>query len=302
MDDVDNYDSTIALLPYFEFIGIGFTVGGVLLLLLATCMFPQWRKKYQNQLFVHFALTRCLSNLFCIFMLGFDDNFYFHDYINVYILLMRIMMSTVQMAASMLTLIFTKHLHNSFVVVICVEEEHKMLKQALFVWTTFVPLVLCITTMSMTIATIMPAVLPWPEFGLWYSITMKWPLIFANSVLYCKVVYCVLKTYNNTNRRNNKAIRTVAVFAVLFIVMALQSLVDEMRPIILKVQTHQESSIYSQMSFQVFVNFVLTAVSYVTCFLSTAYWLWGNAADRQMWSSFIESKVCKLRAIFKTEN
>ncbi|GBP81653.1 hypothetical protein EVAR_28742_1 [Eumeta japonica] len=126
---------------------------------------------------------------------------------------------------------------------------------------------------------------------------MKWPLVFANFVLYCKVVCCVLKTYNNTNRRNNKAIRTVLVFAVLFAAMALPSLMDELQPIVLNAVSydgHLIKDFIMNVEKWMLVNSALIAISYVGCFLSTVYWLWGHAADRQMWSSFIRKKFCRL--------
>ncbi|GBP81652.1 hypothetical protein EVAR_28741_1 [Eumeta japonica] len=300
MDVYKNYESKFSILLQVVWVGYGFVAGGVLLLLLATCMFPKWRKKYQNQLFIHFTVARHLNNLLSMIVVkdyARDDYDSFHSYEPINFLVC-IMMPTAQVAASLWTLIFTKHLYDTFVVVIYVKEEHKMLKQVFFlVWMTITPLVLCITATSVTIAAICPSTLPWPQFNLWYSITMKWPLVFANFVLYCKVVYCVLKTYNNTNRRNNKAIRTVAVFAVLFAAMALPSLMDEMRPSVLNAVSYDGDLItkfYVNKGNWVLANSALIAISYVGCFLSTVYWLWGHAADRQMWNSFIRKKFCRL--------
>ncbi|GBP81654.1 hypothetical protein EVAR_28743_1 [Eumeta japonica] len=94
-------------------------------------MFPQWRKKYQNQLFIHFNVARYLNNLLSMIVVkdfAGDDYDRFHSYEPINFLVC-IMMPTVQVAASLWTLIFTKHLYDTFVVVIYVKEDHKMLKQ-----------------------------------------------------------------------------------------------------------------------------------------------------------------------------
>lgn len=260
-----------------SFTGLVLSGLGLIILISTMKLFPIWGKKYQNQILLHFMVSRFLNSLCHIttllIALKFDKDFTYTP-----LIIMDFFKAYFELVLTMWMLFFTKHLYEMLVVIIIIKMKHKLLKQSVIAW--LIPILpstlyFLASLNSMYICKFI------------IGIIFKWIITLINCVLFVKIILSVLMNFTHKHQEKKSKVRIVIVFTILFSVISLQNLLMDISGII--ALTINPLTPDEEMKF-LNILFVLMAIAQYQCFFSICYWIFGNDNGRKLWMSYLSKK------------
>ncbi|CAH2107077.1 unnamed protein product [Euphydryas editha] len=278
MSSIDNWSimflsesKNITFLSKTSFIlstlGMAFSILSMMMLILTTILFSEWRHSYKNQLLLQFMLARFIFSFVRYF---YDLIKYLKictEYFNP-IYLGQFPLAYTEMALVTWMFVFSKQMHDSLVRVFNTESTD-LLKVSLAAW--LIPGALSIITFLIFNMQIGKEI----QIYVIYLFLIKWPTLCVNGILLISSLRSVINT--NTSKTENNP-RIILVMIILLFTFSIQQAATDFHKLAFII-FHFEDFTPGVPLFFVFTNIF----SIYHCTISILFWLFGNKRTRVLW-------------------